>query len=139
MNNKIEMISNKIKEKKYILFPFFTIWVGLEYIGAGSFSYIIIHDVGDIHIPLYLSFAQNIFKYRMTYWDQYAVCGFDYLSATVTELFHLNSILFLINDGGNDFVEDNCYCNYFFFGIILLKRIIYLKKVIHESMLKILK
>ncbi len=38
MNNKIEMIINKIKEKKYLFFLLFTMWVGLEYIGAGSFS-----------------------------------------------------------------------------------------------------
>ena len=46
------MITNKIKEKKYLLFLLFAIWVGLEYIGAGPFSYIIIHDTGDSAISL---------------------------------------------------------------------------------------
>ena len=52
MNNKFKIIINKIKEKKYLLFLLFTIWVGLEYIGAGPFSYIRIHDTGDGAIHL---------------------------------------------------------------------------------------
>jgi len=99
MSNKIKMMINKIKENKLLFFLLFTIWVGLEYIGAGPFSYIRIHDTGDSTIPLYLSFVQNIFKYGMTYWNQYSVCGFDYLSAAGTEIFHLNSLLFLIFPG----------------------------------------
>lgn len=99
MNNKIKIIVNKIKEKKYLLFILFAIWVGLEYIGIGPYSYIRIHDLGDSHLPLYLTFIRNFLKYGMTYWNQYAVCGFDYLSATGTEIFHLNSILFLIFPG----------------------------------------
>jgi len=99
MNKKFKIAFSKIKEKKYILFLLFTMWVGLEYIGASPFSYIRIHDTGDSHIPLYLSFVQNVYKYGMTYWNQYAVCGFDYLSAAGTEIFHLNSLLFLIFPG----------------------------------------
>jgi hypothetical protein len=98
MDSKIKMISNKIKEKKYLLFLIFTIWVGLEYIGAGPFSYIRIHDTGDSPIPLYLSFVQNIFKYGMTYWNQYAVCGIDRF-ANGPDIFHLNTLLFLIFPG----------------------------------------
>ena len=52
MNNKFKITVDKIKEKKYLLFLLFTIWVGLEYIGAGPFSYIRIHDTGDSTIPL---------------------------------------------------------------------------------------
>lgn len=98
MNSKIKMIINKIKEKKYLLFLIFTIWVGLEYIGAGPFSYIRIHDTGDSTIPLYLSFAKNIFKYGMTYWNQYAVCGIDRF-ANGPDILHLNTLLFLIFPG----------------------------------------
>ncbi len=56
MSNKFEIIINKIKEKKYLLFLIFTIWVGLEYIGIGPYAYIRIHDLGDSHLPLYLTF-----------------------------------------------------------------------------------
>jgi len=98
MDSRIKMISNKIKEKKYLLFLIFTIWVGLEYIGAGPFSYIRIHDTGDSTIPLYLSFVQNIFKYGMTYWNQYTVCGIDRF-ANGPDIFHLNTLLFLIFPG----------------------------------------
>jgi len=98
MNNKIKMIINKIKEKKHLLFILFTVWIGLEYIGAGPFSYIRIHDTGDSTIPLYLSFVQNIFKYGMTYWNQYSVCGIDRF-ANGPDIFHLNTLLFLIFPG----------------------------------------
>ena len=91
MSNKFKTITNKIKEKKYLLFLLFTIWVGLEYIGAGPFSYIRIHDTGDSTIPLYLSFVQNIFKYGMTYWNQYAVCGIDRF-ANEPDIFHLMKV-----------------------------------------------
>ena len=98
MNNKINIIFNNIKEKKYLLFLIFTIWVGLEYIGAGPFSYIRIHDTGDSTIPLYLSFVKNIFRYGMTYWNQYAVCGIDRF-ANGPDILHLNTLLFLIFPG----------------------------------------
>jgi len=98
MNNKMKMITNKIKEKKFLLFLLFTIWIGLEYIGAGPFSYIRIHDTGDSTIPLYLSFVQNIFRYGMTYWNQYAVCGIDRF-ANGPDILHLNTLLFLIFPG----------------------------------------
>lgn len=98
MNSKIKMITNKIKENKILLFLLFTMWVGLEYIGAGPFSYIRIHDTGDGTIPLYLSFVQNIFKYGMTYWNQYSVCGIDRF-ANGPDIFHLNSFLFLVFPG----------------------------------------
>lgn len=99
MSNKTKIMINKIKENKLLFFLLFTIWVGLEYIGAGPFSYIRIHDIGDSTVPLYLSFVKNIFTYGITYWNQYAVCGFDYLAAAGTEIFHLNSLLFLIFPG----------------------------------------
>ena len=98
MSNKIKIIINKINKKKYLLFLLFVIWIGLEYIDAGPFSYIRIHDTGDSTIPLYLSFAQNIFKYGMTYWNQYAVCGIDRFAAG-PNIFHLNSFLFLVFPG----------------------------------------
>ena len=98
MSNKFKMLSNKIKEKKYLLFLLFTIWVGLEYIGAGPFSYIRIHDSGDTTIPLYLSFAKNIYRYGITYWNQYAVCGIDRF-ANGPDILHLNTLLFLIFPG----------------------------------------
>ena len=99
MNDKLALIIGKIKEKKYLLFLLFTIWVGLEYIGAGPFSYMKIHDSGDIAIPQYLSFAKNIYKYGITYWNQYAICGLDNLATAGPEIFHLNSFLFLIFPG----------------------------------------
>jgi hypothetical protein len=34
-----------------------------------------IHDTGDCDIPAYILLSKNIFKYDMTYWNQYAVCG----------------------------------------------------------------
>jgi len=98
MNNKFKVTVDKIKEKKYLLFLLFTIWVGLEYIGAGPFSYIRIHDSGDTTIPLYLSFAKNIYRYGITYWNQYAVCGIDRF-ASGPDILHLNTLLFLIFPG----------------------------------------
>jgi len=98
MNDKLAIIIGKIKEKKYLLFLLFTIWVGLEYIGAGPFSYIRIHDTGDGTIPLYLLSAKNIREYGMTYWNQYAVCGIDRI-ANGSDIFHLNTLLFTIFPG----------------------------------------
>ena len=99
MSNKIKMMINKIKENKILFFLLFTIWVGLEYIGAGPFSYIRIHDTSDSSIPLYFSYVQNLYRYGMTYWNQYAVCGFDHLATAVKDIFHLNILLFLIFPG----------------------------------------
>ena len=98
MSNKFEIIINKIKEKKYLLFLLFAIWVGLEYIGVGPFSYIRIHDTGDGAIPGYILFSKSIFKYGMTYWNQYTVCGIDRF-ANGPDIFHLNTLLFSIFPG----------------------------------------
>jgi hypothetical protein len=62
MNNKFKITVNKIKGKKYLLFLLFTIWVGLEYISAGPFSFIRIHDTGNGAIPLLFIACSNIFN-----------------------------------------------------------------------------
>jgi len=99
MDSKIKIMINKIKENKLLFFLIFTIWVSLEYFGAGPFSYIGIRDTSDSNLPLYLTFIRNYLKYGMTYWNQYAVCGFDYLATAGPNIFHLNTLLFSIFPG----------------------------------------
>lgn len=85
-------------EQRWILFFLITLWIILEYIGLGPFSYIRIHDTGDSHIPRYIILTANFFKNGITYWFPHMGCGVDRLSVDL--LFpHFTTILFAILPG----------------------------------------
>jgi hypothetical protein len=69
-----------LTEKKLTLFLLITLWLSLEYIGLGPYSYIRIHDTGDSFIPRYIVFASDFFKHGVTYWFPYMGSGVDRLA-----------------------------------------------------------
>jgi hypothetical protein len=69
-----------IKTKKWLLFCLIALWLSLEYLGLGPFSYTRIHDTGDAGIPRYLSMTRDFFTYGVTYWVSNMGCGVDRLS-----------------------------------------------------------
>jgi len=70
----------RLIDRKETLFLLIALWLSLEYIGLGPFSYIRVHDTGDSFIPRYIAFVADFFKHGVTYWFPYMGCGVDRLA-----------------------------------------------------------
>ena len=75
-------IKQLVKQKE-ILFLLISLWIALEYIGIGPFSYIRIHDSGDSHIPRQMAMTTTFFKHGINYWFPYSGCGVDSLANNI--------------------------------------------------------
>lgn len=63
-----------------VLFLLLALWLSLEQWGLGPYSYMPIHDIGDITFPRLLMLASAPFLEKVCYWLPGMACGVDRLS-----------------------------------------------------------
>lgn len=85
----------EIIKSKYLLFAIVALWLGLEFVVLGPFSYIRIGDNLDHFIPGFVSMKEYFLENGITYWFPQIGLGIDRLSVNAT-YFHIANAFFFI-------------------------------------------
>lgn len=83
----------------YIFFGIWALWLALEYLGLGPFSFVKIHDFGNSTFPMRIGLAQGLLENGLSGWFPQVVCGIDRLSTTQLDIFQIDSLLYLAFPG----------------------------------------
>lgn len=84
--------------RPWLVFLLAALWLGLESVALGPFSYVQTHDCADGYLPYQLAMASGKFGPRTSLWLTSMACGSDRVSGP-TSLAHLSSWLFLLLPG----------------------------------------
>ncbi len=94
-NHRVQKVYNYIADNAMIIFLLWSLWLTMECLFLGRFSYVRIFDVGDQILPMRLTLIPEFFQYGVNYWFPYAACGTDRLSLAFLNFFQVDSLFFL--------------------------------------------
>jgi hypothetical protein len=74
------MFINLNNKSFFFIFILFSFWLSFEFIFLGSYSYVTMFDMGDIHIPFNKAASDDLYKFGIHYWNKNHKIGTDLVS-----------------------------------------------------------
>lgn len=96
--NKIKKVSEYFSKHEKILFLSFSLWLCLEYIIVGPFSYVRVGDNLDSFVSRFITSWKIFFSQGLNYWNTFFTGGIDRLS-NMASFFDVGSLSFSIFPG----------------------------------------
>ena len=118
--NVVSWLNRSSGHRAVLIFFIWALWLSLEYLALGPFSYVRIPENANIHIPARLSLARDISLHNVGYWVPEWAGGVDRLSELMA--CSLDTVLFVFLPGwlayGLFMLLQRFVAGYFFFRLV---------------------